>query len=132
VPDDHRSPGSDVVDVALAIGIPKMRSLSSFEEGRRAAHGAKRPHWGIHAGRDVPLRAVKEVFVARGHGLARACAANNRANARARAPRSGASKTAEITASASAPASSTPPAFSSVIPPIATRGTPSALASRKR
>ena len=41
VAQNHRAPGAEVVDVAIAVGVVKVRALGALDEGRRAAHGAK-------------------------------------------------------------------------------------------
>ena len=44
VPQDHRAPGADVIDVAGALGIPHVGALGAGDETGRATHGAKRAH----------------------------------------------------------------------------------------
>jgi len=44
VAQDHRAPGADVVDVALAVGVPEVGALGARDEARRAAHGLEGAH----------------------------------------------------------------------------------------
>ncbi len=142
VTENGRPPGADVVEVALAVGVPQVRAFAAREEARRAAHGAKGAHRGVDAGGNRALGTGEELFVAvHGDSLAglrserAARHANAAAMARAAAVTSGASNTAEITASACAPARASSRALSAVMPPIATTGTPSArrrAAARRR
>ncbi len=41
VAQNHRSPGAEVVDVAIAVGVVEGCALGALDEGRRAADGAK-------------------------------------------------------------------------------------------
>jgi hypothetical protein len=41
VPEDHGTPGAEVVDVAVAIGVPEVGAFAADDEGRVAADGAK-------------------------------------------------------------------------------------------
>jgi hypothetical protein len=41
VAEDHGTPGAEVVDVAVAVGIGEPCALGSFYEGRRAADRSK-------------------------------------------------------------------------------------------
>ena len=41
VAEDHRSPGTEVVNVAIAIGVPQIGALAALDKGRLATHGAK-------------------------------------------------------------------------------------------
>src|SRR5688572_3384598 len=118
---DHRAPGGDVVDVALALGVPQMGARGALEEGRRAADGAERTHRRIDAGRNGALRALEQRLVL--HWKSFLYAAAWRAM-------SGASNRSEITATRSAPAAMTCGAFCSVMPPMAHAGLPRPFANR--
>src|ERR1700674_445888 len=74
VAEDHRPPGTDVVDVLLAIGVPEIRTLRAFDEPRRAADRAKRAHRRVHTAGNGFLGAFEESFIS-GHD--RACAEND-------------------------------------------------------
>src|SRR5208283_5881485 len=134
VPEDCRSPGADVIDVALAVGVPQVRAFAAGEEARRSADRAKRAHRRIHPAGDAALGAREQFFVT-AHG-APWCApaprrgaagvarrANAAPNAPAAAVMSVASNTALMTASASAPAAVRAGARVAVMPPMATTGT---------
>ena len=64
VPEDHRSPRSDVVDVALAVRVPEVRPQRARDETRCAAHGAERAHRRIHAAGNELARALEKLLVA--------------------------------------------------------------------
>ena len=63
VTQNHRAPRADVVDVLLAIGVPKIGALCALHKTRRAAHGAKSAHRRIHAARDHAAGAFEQSFV---------------------------------------------------------------------
>jgi hypothetical protein len=65
--EDQRAPGTDVVEVGLAVGVPDARAFAAGKEARRAAHRTEGAHRGIDAAGNGFLGAGKEVFVA-GHG----------------------------------------------------------------
>ncbi len=67
VPGHHRTPGSDIVDVAHALCIPQVRTGGAFEKARRPAHGAKCAHRGIHPCRNALLGAQEKFFVTIAH-----------------------------------------------------------------
>ncbi len=96
VPEDERPPGADVVDVALAVGVPEVRAFAAFEEARRAADGAERAHRRVHAPGDDGLRLLEQLVVA---GHAAAFLRKRSEKARARAAMSPASNSAVMTAS---------------------------------
>src|SRR5262245_46430177 len=121
VSEDERPPGADVIDVALAVGVPEVRTLAAREEARRAADGAERAHRRVDTSGNDGLRLLEQRVVAT---HAAAFLENRSLNARARAAMSLASNSAVMTASASAPASIADAALSSVMPPIATTVTP--------
>src|SRR3989442_14248857 len=115
----HRTPGSDIVEVAAAIRVPQVGARGALEEQRHAAGGSKGAHRRVDAGRDDALRTLEQRF---------AFHVNSFPYWRARRLISGASKRSEMTASRSAPALMSRRAVSSVIPPIAASRTPSLLA----
>ena len=51
MPQNHRPPGADVVDVAIAIEIVEIGPCGALEEDRLAADAAKRPGRTVHAAR---------------------------------------------------------------------------------
>src|SRR3546814_14440145 len=57
---DHRSPGADVVDVTLALGIDKVRAIRGSNEAWRAADGAKCANRRIDAAGNGFLRAFAQ------------------------------------------------------------------------
>ena len=64
---DHRAPRADVVDVFLAVGVPKIGTLGALYKTGGATHGAKGAHGRIHATGDHLGGAVKQGLVAVGH-----------------------------------------------------------------
>ena len=69
VPEDHRPPGADTVDVLEIVDVEDARTLRGLDEQRRAAHAAKRPHRRVHAAGDDFLCTLKEGFGMLGHKL---------------------------------------------------------------
>jgi predicted lipoprotein with Yx(FWY)xxD motif len=63
VAQNHRPPGSDVVDVFFPVGIPDMGASATLEKARRAAYGTKCADRGIDSAGDGALRALKQLFV---------------------------------------------------------------------
>jgi hypothetical protein len=49
VADDRRPPRADVVDIALAVGIPEVRAFGAGDEARRAAHRTEGAHRRVDA-----------------------------------------------------------------------------------
>ena len=49
VAQDHRSPGADVVDVAIAIDVVQIGPFAALEKDRLAPHAAKGPGRAVHA-----------------------------------------------------------------------------------
>ena len=49
VTEDQRSPGADVIDVLVFVGIPKMRALPANDERRIASDRTKGAHRRIYA-----------------------------------------------------------------------------------
>jgi hypothetical protein len=37
VPEDHRAPGSDIIDIPVSIGVPDMHPSRSFDEDGRTS-----------------------------------------------------------------------------------------------
>ena len=68
---NHRTPGADVIDEPLSVGIPEIRPLGPLHETRRSAHGAKGAHWRIDATRNHPQGPVKQGLVSIFEGLHR-------------------------------------------------------------
>jgi hypothetical protein len=62
--EDQRAPGTDVVEVGLAVGIPDARAFAARKEARRAAYRAEGADGRIDAAGNGFLGAGKEVFVA--------------------------------------------------------------------
>src|SRR3989442_15037109 len=115
----HRTPGSDIVDVAAAIRVPQVGARGPLEEQRHAADGAKGAHRRVDAGRDDALRTLEQRF---------AFHVNSFPYWRARGLTSGASEKSEMTASRGAAALMSRGAFLGVIPPNAASRTPSSPA----
>ena len=58
VAEDHRAPGADVVDVAVAVDVPNVGAGAADEEGGLAADGAEGADRGIHAAGDKLFSAL--------------------------------------------------------------------------
>ena len=72
VAENERSPGADVVDVFVAVGVPDVRAQPAHEEWRIAADGAKGAHRGVHAAGNHLLGALLQLarhLEFAGHGL---------------------------------------------------------------
>ena len=55
VAEDHRSPGADVVEVAVAVDVEQIGPRGAVEEDRLAADAAERPGGAVHsAGHELP------------------------------------------------------------------------------
>ncbi|KAF1852355.1 hypothetical protein Lal_00037083 [Lupinus albus] len=63
VADDGRAPGADVVDVALAFGIPEPGAFGALDEARGAAYRAEGAYRGIDAARRALLGAGEECCI---------------------------------------------------------------------
>ncbi len=63
VSDDHRSPGTDIVDVALAFDIPQIGPFGATGEERFAADGTEGAHRRVDAARHTCLGAGEQVVV---------------------------------------------------------------------
>src|SRR5438445_116429 len=64
VTDDRGTPRADVIDVALAVRIPQIRTVAAREKARRSADRAKRANRRIHARGNRSLRTREELVVA--------------------------------------------------------------------
>ena len=58
--EDHRSPGAEIVDVAIAVGVEEPRTLGALHERRSAAHGSKCADRGVDAAGEEALGALLE------------------------------------------------------------------------
>ena len=65
---NHRSPGADVIDVAVALDIEEVSALRTFHEYRRAVQPFEGSHGRVHAPRNMATREVKQ-FSRCGHGI---------------------------------------------------------------
>ena len=65
--EDHRTPGADIIDIALAIGIEQIGTGRAVDEHRFTANAAKCTHRRVDATRDVALGEF-ETVVRSGHG----------------------------------------------------------------
>ena len=66
---DHGPPGADVIDMALAIGIPEIGTLGALHKAGRTAHGLEGAYGGVDAAGDNALGAVEQgQVVVSGHG----------------------------------------------------------------
>ena len=64
VAQDHGAPGADVVDVLLAVGIPKIGALCPLHKAWRATHRFEGPYGRVHTTRNQGFGAVKQLLVA--------------------------------------------------------------------
>ena len=69
VAEDHWTPGTNVVDVALVIFVGDVGAFGMLEEQWRAADALERTHGGVHTAGDVFLGIGKQAF-GTGHGRA--------------------------------------------------------------
>ena len=60
--EEERSPGTDVVDVFIAIGVEDVGALASDDEGRCAADSSPSAYRGVDAAGDYALGAVEELL----------------------------------------------------------------------
>ena len=56
--EDHRTPGAEVVDVAVAIGVGEPGTLGALNEGRFAAYGAKGANGRVDSAGEKALRTL--------------------------------------------------------------------------
>jgi len=61
VAEDHRAPGADVVDVAVAVSVDQEGTLGADDHGRVAAHGAEGANGGIDPAGQELLCALLEL-----------------------------------------------------------------------
>src|SRR5256885_838724 len=64
VPENRRSPRADVVDVAFAVGVPKIRPLAASEKAGGAPDRTECAYGGIDACGNGALCACEKLFVA--------------------------------------------------------------------
>ncbi|CFO07559.1 Uncharacterised protein [Bordetella pertussis] len=64
---DGRAPGTDIVDVLLALGVPDVGALRALDEARGPAYGAEGAHGRIDAAGNAAAGAIEEFGVG-GHG----------------------------------------------------------------
>ncbi len=62
VPEDHRAPGADEVDVLAPVRVRQIGAGAGHHEAGRAADGAEGAHRGVHAARGDDRRAVEETL----------------------------------------------------------------------
>src|SRR4029450_12106542 len=62
MPDDHRPPGSDVVDVGVAVGVGHRAAAGALDEARHAAHRLPCAHRAVHAAGNVAVRFGEELL----------------------------------------------------------------------
>ena len=60
VPQDHRTPRADVVDVGVAVHVVHPRALGALDEGRLQVDRLVRPHRAVDAAGDDLLRLLEE------------------------------------------------------------------------
>ena len=65
--EDQRPPGTDVVEIVLAVGVPHARAGTTCEEARRATDRAEGANRRIDAAGNDFLGLFEELVVARGH-----------------------------------------------------------------
>ena len=69
VPEDHRPPGADVIEVAIAVDIDEVGPFGMIDEDRLAPHPAERPGRAVHAPGDKLFRAGEgRLALLAGHG----------------------------------------------------------------
>ena len=62
VPEDHRSPRADVIDVAVAVDVEQVCPFGTVEEDRLAADAAERPGGTVHPAGHELFGPVKRTF----------------------------------------------------------------------
>ena len=62
VPEQHGTPGTDIVDVLPAICVIDIRPVGPFNETGAEIHGPESANRGIDASGQNPLGAVKQLF----------------------------------------------------------------------
>jgi hypothetical protein len=68
VPEDHRPPGADQVNVLPAVHVEQVRAETPLDEPGCPAHRAERPDRGVNAARGYLKRAGEQFGGAVGHG----------------------------------------------------------------
>ena len=58
VPQNHRPPRAEIVDVAVPVRVDKICALRPLHKRRRPAHRPERPHRRVHPAREKALRAL--------------------------------------------------------------------------
>ena len=58
----HRAPRTDIIDIAFAVGVIQIRTVSAFDEQRHTAHTGKCTYRGVHTAGDQALRCGIQVF----------------------------------------------------------------------
>ena len=69
VADDHRAPGTEIVDIALAGHVEHVGALRAADEARRAADRAERADGGVDAAHQYLAGAFEFRFVGGGSGI---------------------------------------------------------------
>ena len=64
VPQNHRPPGADVVDIPFVIGVPEVGAVCPLYKTGCATHRLEGAHRGIHAAGNCFSGALKKLFVA--------------------------------------------------------------------
>ena len=73
---DRWAPATDVIDVFIAIDIPRIGTLHPIEHDRLTAHRLKRSHWRAHPTGHQALRCAEDGLGAA--GVQRRCCHRNR------------------------------------------------------
>jgi hypothetical protein len=60
--DDHRPPGADIVDVAMAIDVVEAAAMCLLDHHRLSTHGLKRTHGAVHPPRQKASGLLKKRF----------------------------------------------------------------------
>ena len=63
MPQNHRPPRTNVINIAAAIGIPKIRPLRTLHKTRRTPHSTKSTHRRIDPAWNHPLRTLVQALV---------------------------------------------------------------------
>ncbi len=67
VPGDHRSPGTDVVDIARAFGVDHVGAFGAVDKARHAADLAKCAHRRVDPAGNGELGAIEQLLIRDGH-----------------------------------------------------------------
>ena len=69
VAQDHGAPRADVIDIALAVGVPEISTLRALHKARGAADRLEGAYGGVHAAGNDSAGTFKELLVqVGGHG----------------------------------------------------------------